>query len=205
MGKNFKKLDRNEMIKMWSDEIVLSSNHLGQVSFDSFILGVFLPRGGTVKKIQDYVIASLGDFGGDLEIPKSELLGYMEGVQNHLLSHKYIKDQVAGEAYWGLTERGELMKELGGHRNYQEYRRREINAFKNQHYINIGLIVAATLAAVMPFFVAHFYPATVTVNVPAQSQQPARADTVLLRQLVKEYQQQKDSMPKPAINEKKRK
>lgn len=205
MRNKLKDLDRNEIIIKWADEIVLAANHLGEVSRDSFMPDMYLStqeptqetlefwRNDPARKIREYVISNLGDIKGQLDVLTKELIGYLEGVKNHLLSHRYIKEPVVTERFWRLSERGELMKELGGHQNYQKYRKREINVIKNQQLINIGLIMATTLAAVMPFVVAHFYPPTVTVNVSEPSQRPTHNDTVLLRHLVEEYERSKDS------------
>ena len=50
-----------------------------------------------------------------------------------------------------MTKRGNLAKELGGHREYQKFRKTELNTPKYQRRVNAGLILATSLAAVMPF------------------------------------------------------
>jgi len=53
--------------------------------------------------------------------------------------------------YFVITERGNLARELKGHKNFQKYRQREISVLMNQNWINIGLLITAFLAIVLPF------------------------------------------------------
>ena len=98
MKKELKDLDRNEIIIKWADEIVLSANHLGHVSRDSFMPDMFLStkapsqetqelwRTDPARKIRNHGIAKLGDSKGQLDIVTKELSGYYGGVENDRLS-----------------------------------------------------------------------------------------------------------------------
>jgi hypothetical protein len=207
--KDLKGLDRNQLIIMWGDLIVINSNHLGHVSRESFMLDwvfdakpptpeqVIMVQNDPARKIRDEFLRRLKATAANLDLIGKELESNLTGVKNHLLSHRYIKDPVITESFWRLTERGDLMKELGGHRKFQRYRRRELRVLQNQQTNTILLIFATALAAIMPFVVAHFYPPVVTVNVPPPSQRPTHSDTVLLRQLVEEELKHREPTPIP--------
>lgn len=110
-------------------------------------------------------------------------INYSRYIKNHLFDNGYIERQSI-YAFWQLTVKGKLMKELKGHDNYVRYRTREINILRNQNRINWLLGISAFLAAVMPFMVVLNFPPKVIVNVPAQNQSHSHNDSEYIRQLV---------------------
>ena len=202
---NLKKKEetRNDIIIKWADEIVLAANHLGQISRNSLLPEPFQTqqeiaawRTGEVGKIRSHVIRSLGDTKGNLDIITNEMISYLEGVKNHLLSHRYIQEPQVTEMFWKLSEKGELMKELGGHFAYQKYRKSEIKLITNQGLIYNLLILATFLAAIMPFLAIWIFPTRVSNNniVPQQVFRPdIRIDSVWLHQQVDDLIQKKVS------------
>jgi len=86
----------------------------------------------------------------DLEITKKYIQNNYDVVRTHLLNNGYI-DEPDHTRKWKLNEQGRLMKELGGHEKYRKHRKRQLNILINQYWINLALIIATILAAVMPF------------------------------------------------------
>jgi len=149
--RNLTKLDRNELIILWGDTIVLNSTHLGQVSRASFMLDwvfdkvpptpeeVEAIKNDPARKIRDEVLRRLNIQPNQLDRIGNELQSYITGVKNHLLSHGYIKEPNVIDSVWMLKGKGRLMKELGGHRQYQKYRKREIRVLQNQQTNTIAI------------------------------------------------------------------
>ncbi len=208
--KPLNEMDRNEIIIKWADELIFHSDHLGKINKNSLIPGTFQKpeeievwRRNEEGKLRNHVIASLGETKGDLDMQTNEMVSYLEGIRNHLLSHRYIKDPTAPNDDWILSERGWIAKELGGHLKYQQYRKRELNILRNQHLTNIGLIIATCLAATMPFVVAWIFTTKVynTNVLPAPVYRPAISiDSVLLHQQVDDAIRKKISTMKLKLN-----
>lgn len=57
--------------------------------------------------------------------------------------------------YYVITDRGNLARELGGHKKFREYRKREINILMHQNSINKGLLITALLAILSPFLMEY--------------------------------------------------
>lgn len=152
--KPLNEMDRNELIIKWADELIFHSDHLGKIQTDSFNPALTADTfvHSDILAIRQEAESRLGNINGDLDKRNKWLIDFREGVLNHLLSHRYIKDPVPGEDIWGTSEKGDLVKELGGHFKYQRHRRRELNILKHQSFINRTLVIATILAAVMPFF-----------------------------------------------------
>ena len=70
-------------------------------------------------------------------------------ITGFMINNGYVYDQEQEHIY-RLTERGNLVKELDGHRKYQKHRRREINLLKRQNVINWVLAITALLTALPP-------------------------------------------------------
>ena len=176
-----KELSRNDKIIRWADLLIFNSDHLGRVNKNSL-----MPLG--LQNAED-INVWMNNEEGELrkDHTENEVIGYLEAVKNHLLSHRYIKAPIPLDRFWHLSEKGELMKELGGHLAYQNYRKSEIGLITNQGLINKLLILATGLAAVMPFIAAWLFTTKVynTNNLPAPIFRPdIHIDTVWLREKV---------------------
>lgn len=165
-------MDRNELIIKWADELIFHSDHLGIIQTDSFNPALTADTFvyGDILAIRQEAESRLGNINGDLDRRNRWLIDFREGVLNHLLSHKYIKDPIAGEDIWRTSEKGDLVKELGGHFKYRRHRRRELNILKHQNFINWTLVIATLLTAFMPFVAERFnkeaYPKEIKVILP---------------------------------------
>lgn len=73
-----------------------------------------------------------------------------EDIKNHLVYNDYITIQ---PNTWTLTERGLLLKELGGHKKFIKHRRRELSVFRNQNLINLVLGFTAVASIFMPIII----------------------------------------------------
>jgi hypothetical protein len=107
------------------------------------------------KKLRQKIFNYLkkNEVSGDSMI--SEFNKLYDLIRFQLLEDGYIKGEfLTSKQSYSLTEKGQLTKELEGQKNYIKHRKNEINANRNQTWINIGLIVVALIAAVMPFVVA---------------------------------------------------
>src|SRR5262249_39337309 len=96
------------------------------------------------------IIKELGQINGDLDKITSSLNYYRISIRNHLLNEGYISVSATTSGGWHLSKKGELMKELGGHKKYQEYRQNELNIIRNQGKINNWLIAATLSAGLVP-------------------------------------------------------
>jgi hypothetical protein len=132
--KSLKDLDKNEIIIRWGDKIIFHANHLGEVRIDSFDPALIPSETSIPNEILDIreeIIARLDDKKENLDIRTNELISYLQGVKNHLLSHKYIQDPKANESFWRLNDTGESMKEFGGHKKYKAFKKREFDAIRS--------------------------------------------------------------------------
>lgn len=89
------------------------------------------------------------DFGGNVDKVTAGIQKNYDDMKNHLLNNGYI-DKPNHTQKWLLTEKGKLMKELGGHEQYKKYRRGEVNLIRNQGRINNWLIGATLAAGLVP-------------------------------------------------------
>ena len=185
-----------DLIILWADTLVINSNYKGDVDTSSFNLDwirsddpqreqQFLDwKNDEARKVRKMVIKSF--VNDDFNFVCKELSNYRDTVKNHLLDEGYIHDPDSTQRFWELTDRGKLMKELGGHKKYKKYRRTEITALNNQRKINAWLIAATILAAIMPFVIAYFPPPKIVVNVPQEKHQiDVKNDTVKATNLLK--------------------
>jgi hypothetical protein len=201
----FKKVESEEkLIIRWADTIISESNYKGHVERTSFrpdyILSTHPPtpeerlkwENSKSRQLRNTVVTRLGDIKGQLDIYKNELIKYLDAVKGHLLNEGYIEEPKIQEDYWQLTPIGFLVKELGGHKKYQKYRKREIGLITHQGIINIALILATALAAIMPWIVAATCKSRIILDYPAQSsRQDTHIDTVLLRKVVDDEMQKR--------------
>lgn len=202
--KPLNEMDRNELIIKWADELIFHSDHLGKIQTDSFNPALTAETfvHSDILAIRQEAESRLGNISGDLDRRNKWLIDFREGVLNHLLSHKYIKDPIAGDDIWRTSEKGDLAKELGGYFKYQQHRRREINILKNQAKVNNWLIGATFAAAVMPFLAAWIFSTKVynTNVLPAPVYRPdIRIDSVWLHQQVDAALQKIKSNPDTGI------
>ena len=166
--KKLKKLDRNELIIKWGDLLILNSNHLGEVSRESFMLDwvftnhpptqeqVIEVQNDPARKIRDEFFRRLNAPSERFDLINKEMESNLTAVKNHLLSHGYIEAPIVTERFWRISEKGKLMKELGGHKKYIKYRVRELSILKNQNIVNTILIIIAFLSVIVPIFIAYF-------------------------------------------------
>ncbi len=177
-------ISKNESFtEKWANVIVNQADYLNRVSKSTFQFGHDREneKNAELKKIFKQ---SANENKSSIEI-HDYLQINLEAVKDHLLNNGYIKEPIWNAENWELTEKGILMKELGSHNKYQKYRAWQINSFKRQNIINVYLIAATILAAVVPWIIAKYYPPIVNVNAPAQSDhQGIHIDSVLLRQVV---------------------
>lgn len=217
--KHIKSLDRNELIIKWGDEIVLNANHLGEISKESFMLDwVFsdLPpsseeisrvQNDPARKIRDEVLKRLGNINGELDIIGKTLEEYVVGVKNHLLSHNYIKDPITTERFWRLSDKGESMKELGGHKKYQAYKKREFAATisdqnSKKYYLPILIAIVGILVSGSISWLAYYNNKTKTEKAEGRLDKlDARQDSTTLR--VQTLQSQLDSISNQLLSNKK--
>lgn len=151
----FKKAETDELrVIRYSDIMTIHADHLGKLNkewlnpmatFDQDKMPAPLLRVRQEVTILHPIIE------GNLEPYKNGFMKYYDNIKLHLLSNGYIDEPNPDRQEWVLNDKGKLMKELGGHRNYVRHRRREINILKNQSKVNNWLIAATILAAVMPF------------------------------------------------------
>jgi len=201
---------RKDLIIRWGDALVLYSNFEGLIDVGCFSLEhspknpytedeIERIKNDPARHIRNTITKSFGKSDNLYTDMSVELMGYKKEVKNHLLHESYIKSPDLS-IKWVLTDRGKLMKELGGHKAFKKHRKREINALKYQTWINMGLIIATALAAIMPFIVANYYPPKVTfnpkttINVP-QYRLP-QYDTLLIRKIVDDEMLKTKSIPK---------
>jgi hypothetical protein len=95
------------------------------------------------------------------------LTGFM--INNGYLFDNGELSGLIEDKYYKLTERGNLAKELGGHKRFQKHRRDEINLIRNQKYINIGLLAVTFIVAIITSIINK---PTNVINLP-QQQNPA--------------------------------
>ena len=77
-------------------------------------------------------------------------LNWFDTLTGFMIRNGYFYDDEQRH-YYIVTERGNLARDLRGHKNFQKYRKREINLLMHQNWINIGLLVTAFLAIISPF------------------------------------------------------
>jgi hypothetical protein len=73
-------------------------------------------------------------------------------ISGFMINNGYFLDHEF-DKYFSVTEKGNLVKELGGHAEYRKYRAREINVIRNQWLVNALLITATFVAALSPILV----------------------------------------------------
>lgn len=198
---------QEQFVIRWSDVLILNSSPDGEIDKGCFSLDYFVSTYGAPPRqitetdpariIRDQAIATLkkeqGNDNYQLDPIVKGLISYMDKVRDHLLKENYIITP-KHDAKWLLTEKGKLAKELGGHEAYKKFRRSEINLIRNQSRINILLIVATGLAAIMPFLAAWLFSTKVyNTNVlpPPVYRPDIRIDSVWLNQKVDEMIQKK--------------
>jgi hypothetical protein len=152
-----KEIDQTLVVR-WADRLIHEADYLGNVD-----TSCFYPSTKEISKeliyLRDYVLQENSDHtqndNHDVELNKKieVTLVYKSIIKGHLLTFGYIHPPAQMQKDWVLTERGKLVKELGGHKKYQKHRKREINVLKHQWWINLGLIIAATLSAIMPWII----------------------------------------------------
>jgi hypothetical protein len=184
-----------ERILRHADIIVANADYNGVLDNDCLdVFGILtkdkLPP--ILAKIRSELRALQPASNGDLEPIKAFIGKNYDDVRNHLLNNGYI-DKPDHTQNWILNDKGKLMKELGGHRKYKKYRKREINILQHQNTINWLLFSAAAASAIMPFIVAIYFTPNNIINLPQQNQPPYPNDTVIARQLVEEILKEKDS------------
>ncbi len=196
----------------WADTLIANARSSGELDTKCFALDYHLSKFSEQEiksahtnpsnKFRDTIIHRIKqeDKGTiQLEPIVKELLKYRNLVVCHLLRENYIRT-IEFDGKWVLTERGKLMKELGGHSAYKKYRKSEIELITNQGSINKLLITATALAAVMPFLAAWLFTTEVyNTNVLPESASHQRndVDTVWLRNQVEDLMQRKLSTPTP--------
>lgn len=99
-----------------------------------------------------------------------------DDIKNHLVYNDYITIQ---PNIWKLTERGFLVKELGGHKNFVKHRRRELSVLRNQFWINVGLITVGFISVFMPLIVEWTKP-----NKPTEIFFNKKVDSLINRQTI---------------------
>jgi hypothetical protein len=99
-----------------------------------------------------------------------------EDIKNHLVYNDYITIQ---PNVWTLTERGFLLKELGGHKKFIKHRHRELSVLRNQFWINVGLIIVGFASVFMPLIVEWTKP-----NKPTEIFFNKKVDSIILRQTI---------------------
>ena len=97
-----------------------------------------------------------------------------DDIKNHLVYNDYITTQ---PNTWTLTERGFLVKELGGHKKFVKHRHRELSVLRNQFWINFGLLIVGLISALMPFVVEWTKP-----NKPTEINLNKKTDSIISRQ-----------------------
>jgi hypothetical protein len=130
--KSLKNLSENDLIIKWGDEIVFTVNEFGEISRASFDPSVYFAKDylpTEVAEIRNHVIDSLEDKIGDATIIiPNELIRYLQGVKNHLLSNGYIEPPDVTKTFWRISDEGKLMKKYGGHKKYTSHKERQIKA-----------------------------------------------------------------------------
>jgi len=201
-----------EFIIRWADVLVINSTSIGIINTDCFAGDYSLSTYSkeTVQKIETdpskifrnkVTKAIKTDESGTIQLDPfvSELLRFRREIESLLLNENFITlDGI--EKKWFLTERGRLMKELGGYHRYKKYRESEIKLITNQGLINGLLITATALAAIMPFLAAWLFSTKVyNTNVlpPPVYRPDIRIDSVWLRQQVDDLIQKRLSNPTP--------
>lgn len=206
--KQLKDLDRNQLIIKWADELIFHSDHLGKINKNSLMPGSFQTpeeievwRKDEEGKLRNHVISLSGNTNGNLDVATNEMVGYLEGIKNHLLSHRYVKDPVPPNYEWVLSDIGWTVKELEGHFKYKQHRKREIGILKHQNTINWLLFSTALASVIFPFIIAIFLQKDTNVNVQPQSI-VTQVDSLHLRSLVEDILKSKDTMKKEAPQKK---
>ena len=170
----------------WADILIMDSNYLGLISL-KYVALTFeqdppdkLELEHSSLKMRDFILKDMNVIDGDISPLLNILNEYRKMINNHFLNEGYIESpSPASGMCWYLSERGKLVKELGGHFRYKKYRKNEINALQNQRRINYLLICATFLAGFMPFVIARFAPNKIVVNnIPIQ--QLSQADSQLI-------------------------
>lgn len=200
-----------QLIIRWADILVTNSDSKGELDTSCFALDYHLStysaeeikkaQTNPSRQIRDVVLSKLRQPDREtlqLDMPVNELLRFRSAIQEHLLKEDYI-NTIEFDKKWILTERGRLMKELGGYKQYKRYRKSEIELITNQGFINKLLITATALAAIMPFLAVWLFPPKVNVQTPEQIFRPdIRVDSVWLHQQVDELIQKKLYNQQPA-------
>ena len=127
---------------------------------------------------------------------------YLTGVKNHLLSHRYIEDPSATGSFWKLTDKGWLVKELGGHFRYKKYREREIGVLEHQNIINWLLFCTALASVICPFVIAIWLAPDTNVTVKSEPKIEMNMDSERLRSVVNEILKERDDLQNKMKSEK---
>jgi hypothetical protein len=163
---NERKYTVQEVSRRWADILVINSNVLGQINSTCFSPGDFLPDDDPSFIFREAILKDR-EFKDQLEYV-SYLTGYLTSVYAHLYNNGYIKEKSLTTPVWQLTEKGKLMKELGGHKHYVKHRKREINVIENQSLINKLLILATASAALVPLGIEIYNRTHPILNAPQQ-------------------------------------
>ena len=183
-----------ELIIRWADTLIAQSNYKGDIDTSSFLPfdELFHSTVPTeqdridwsmdkARQIRNTIRSNIPDPKGDINIITDAISKYRSEVLKHLLNEGYINEPSAVDTTWKLTDKGRLVKELGGNKKYKKHRLRELHILTNQNLINKLLIAATILTAVMPLVVAKIFPTTNIIRV-FPHYQPVHSDTAKLHQ-----------------------
>jgi hypothetical protein len=135
---------KEQRIVRHADIIVANSNHAGELDNDCLdIIGIMtkneLPPPlakirNELRKIQPPNVDNSGTV--DLEIAKKFIQKNYDDIKNHLLSYGYINEPDHTRK-WILNDEGKSMKKWGGHKKYQAYKKRDLNAIRSEQNAKI--------------------------------------------------------------------
>ncbi len=194
----------DELIIRWADTIVLKSDYTGKLDRRSFKLDwVYEPTPTTIDEVNEWANAPDRAIRESVIVGQTDpiettkfLIPYLEAVKFHLLSNDYISSKEVVNQEWVLTERGKLMKELGGHKNFIAHRKWEIHAVRSQWRINAGLLLVTGLAILVPF-ISEWIKTSKTSN--KRGEYPplvVHYDSLQIRSIVEDILKNKESMMK---------
>jgi len=157
-----KKTETDEQrIIRYADAISIYSNHNGELEKDCLdVIGVFtkseLPPPldkirAELRRIQPNYFDALGTV--ELDISTHFVQKNYDDVKEHLLKYGYIDKPNPATQEWVLNTDGKKMKQLKGHKKYQEYVEKKIKAEIAEMNGKIHWLRRAIIAGIIGFIV----------------------------------------------------
>lgn len=214
LPKWLRKETKEELVIRWADALIADANYQSVLNKHSLLMPHIMSHepeevkkefwNSTAMKIRKQFESKIPSSSKEANQPPVVIAmkaaePYFDAVKKHLLNNEYITISDF-RLEWKLTEKGKLVKLLGGHNKYKAYELTQIYAARDQKRINIGLVIATVLAAGMPWVVEYCKPMPPLYKPVPCPAVVVRYDTAVLNLLIHAQLQKTLSNLKPTIS-----